>query len=337
MRNHQTLFERVREHNIMAEKFHQVEVRLLSTLDFRTFFQSLVDEIRQAFDIPHVWFTLIRGTELEKQINSSRALGDLEDRLVRVAPETYRELVGDAEEPLLINQETRCYAPLFPKNLSRFVGSLSLVPIRVDGELVGCLNQADQDPNRYRPGLNTLFLERLAIKMALGLSNVSAHEKLKFLAYHDPLTQLLNRRVMETILERELNRSQRYGGILSLAFIDLDAFKQVNDSYGHDVGDQLLQYVAKGLSEAVRMSDVVTRYAGDEFVVILPETSADNARRLMARIQQQFLGKPLVTPQRTLPVRLSAGVASTEAPDISTSDSLLRAADQALYLQKKGR
>jgi diguanylate cyclase (GGDEF)-like protein len=141
---------------------------------------------------------------------------------------------------------------------------------------------------------------------------------------------------MEAILERELNRAQRYKGTLSLAFIDLDDFKQVNDGHGHDVGDQLLQYVATGMEQMVRASDVVTRYAGDEFVILLPETSLDNARQLVARMQERFLRQPLVLQGQEIPVRLSAGLASTETP-AATAGELLRRADQELYQTKNQR
>jgi len=335
VRNQQAIFERVREHEIMAEKFHQLEVKLLSTLDYRAFFQTLLGEIAAAFAIPHVWFTLIRESEIAELMQRTGARSSLRERLVTLSHEAFTAILGDADTPLLVNRDLDRFRALFPQQHCAGIGSLSVVPIQMDGQLIGSLNQADPGSERYRPGLSTLFLERLAVKLSLGLSNITAHEKLRILAYHDPLTRLLNRRVMETLLERELSRSQRYGNTLSLAFIDLNDFKRVNDRYGHDVGDQLLRYTASGLEQMVRASDVVTRYAGDEFVILLPETTAVNARRLVERIRDAFLRQPLQWNGLTVPVSLSSGIASTEETGIRTPQDLLRQADQDLYRLKR--
>ena len=127
----------------------------------------------------------------------------------------------------------------------------------------------------------------------LCLSNVTAHEKLRYLAYHDPLTGLLNRRVMESVLEREYYRYQWYPKSLSLVFVDLDHFKHLNDAHGHDHGDDLLKYVTRVLVELSRNTEVVSRYAGDEFIMILPETDINSAGLFMERVQRHFRCNPL--------------------------------------------
>ena len=121
------------------------------------------------------------------------------------------------------------YQKLFPKNKKYYIQSIAVAPLSLDGDIIGSLNQADFSPLRFKPGIDTSLLEQLALKVSLCLSNVTAHEKLRFLAYHDPLTGLLNRRVMEVVLKREFARSKRYSRPLSLVFIDMDYFKQIND------------------------------------------------------------------------------------------------------------
>jgi diguanylate cyclase (GGDEF)-like protein len=214
---------------------------------------------------------------------------------------------------------------------------MAIAPITLDGQLIGSLNQADISAKRFQPGIDTSLLEQLAVKVSLCLSNVTAHEKLRYLAYHDPLTGLLNRRVMESVLEREYYRYQRYPKSLSLVFVDLDHFKHVNDAHGHDRGDDLVKHVARVLMELSRNTDVVARYAGDEFVMILPETDSGSAGLLMERVQRHFTHNPLSVNEVTIPISISYGIATAGDLNIDSPQSLLKHADQALYEAKKTR
>jgi len=114
---------------------------------------------------------------------------------------------------------------------------------------------------------------------------------------------------METVLNREFKRAQRYKSPLSLAFIDMDDFKIVNDRFGHECGDALLQDVAGQLVKITRDSNVVARYGGDEFVIILPGTPVQEASKLLQRLQQHFLDKPMPYDERAIAASISFGVA----------------------------
>jgi diguanylate cyclase (GGDEF)-like protein len=185
--------------------------------------------------------------------------------------------------------------------------------------------------------MDTQLLEQLAVKVSICLSNVIAHERLKWLAVRDPLTGLLNRRIMETVLHRELKRAQRYKSSLSLAFIDMDDFKIINDRYGHECGDALLEYVAGQLAEITRDSDVVARYGGDEFVIILPGIAAQEASKLLQRLQQHFRENPMQYDDGIIAVSISFGVASMTDQGVADPESLLRAADTMLYSIKRDK
>ncbi|MBN2645698.1 MAG: GGDEF domain-containing protein [Desulfuromonadaceae bacterium] len=179
------------------------------------------------------------------------------------------------------------------------------------------------------------MLERLALKVSLCLSNVTAHERLKQLANLDPLTRLLNRRVLDAALQREFQRARRYDTALSVVFIDMNDFKRVNDRYGHETGDRLLCHVAMALREESRATDLAARYAGDEFVLILPETREGEACQLVERILSRLVAQPLVFEDEAIVASLCYGVAALPASDASSAQALLKQADSALYLRKR--
>jgi diguanylate cyclase (GGDEF)-like protein len=333
----ENILERIRDNEEIARKFFEIEVSILSILDFRGLFERLLSEIREKFGIPCVWISLIDRSEISDLIETLTSSRDLKERLNIIDRKTFLRLIDNRTTPLLLNGDLRPYYPLLPKGQLNFIRSLAVSPISLDGEIIGSLNQADLSPLRYRPGMDTLLLEQLAVKVSICLSNVIAHERIKWLAVRDPLTGLLNRRVMETVLKREFKRSQRYKSPLSLAFLDLDDFKIVNDRYGHECGDALLKYVADQLMEITRDSDVVSRYGGDEFVIVLPGTPAQEVRKLLHRLQQHFLEKPMRYNEKVIPVSISFGVASMTNGKVANPESLLRLADTMLYDTKKSK
>jgi diguanylate cyclase (GGDEF)-like protein len=332
-----TILERIRENEEIARKFFEIEVSILSILDFKGLFERLLSEIREKFGIPCVWISLVDRSEISDLTHTLAESKDLKERLNIIDRKTFLSLIDYGTKPLLLNGDLRPYYPLFPKGQLNFIRSLAISPITLHGEVIGSLNQADLSRLRYRPGMDTQLLEQLAVKVSICLSNVIAHERLKWFAVRDPLTGLLNRRIMETVLKREFKRAQRYRTPLSLAFLDLDDFKAVNDRYGHEWGDALLKYVAGTLMEITRDSDVVSRYGGDEFVIILPGIPAREVRKLLQRLQVHFRNHPMEREKSSIPVSISFGVASMTDPGARDPESLLRSADAMLFESKKGK
>ena len=150
------------------------------------------------------------------------------------------------------------------------------------------------------------------------------------LAAIDELTGLLNRRFLERSINKELNRARRYSQVFSLVFIDLDDFKQINDSHGHDVGDRVLSEVGQSISSLLRREDLAGRYGGEEFVVVLPQTESSGALRFAERLQEYV--QRIVLPG-DVHVSFSGGVATNPDAGESTGE-LLRNADTALYKAK---
>ena len=332
-----TILERIRENEEIARKFFEIEVSILSILDFEGLFARLLSEIREKFGIPCVWISLIDKSEISDLVRTLPFSKELRERLNLIDRKTFLRLTENKTTPLLLNGDLHPFHPMLPKGQLNFIRSLALSPISLHGQIIGSLNQADFSPLRYRPGMDTQLLEQLAVKVSICLSNVIAHERLKWLAVRDPLTGLLNRRVLETVLSREFKRAQRYKNPLSLAFIDMDDFKLINDRYGHECGDALLKYVAGQLVEITRDSDVIARYGGDEFVIILPGTPVQEASKLLVRLQQHFRNKPMRYGERGITVSISFGVASMADPNATDPESLLREADAMLYNIKKDK
>jgi diguanylate cyclase (GGDEF)-like protein/PAS domain S-box-containing protein len=155
-------------------------------------------------------------------------------------------------------------------------------------------------------------------------------------ARQDDLTGLLNRRHFMQLAQREISRGKRHPRDLSLLMMDLDLFKQVNDTYGHLVGDAVLKHLAELCHAVLREEDLIARLGGEEFAVLLPDTSPRKAREVAERLRQQVERSPLVLDDETpIPFTLSIGIASLDDGPISELESLLAAADQALYAAKR--
>lgn len=166
---------------------------------------------------------------------------------------------------------------------------------------------------------------------------VSMQEELaetRQLLNEDVLTGALNRRGLDQTLMREIARAQRLDTRLSLAMVDLDFFKKVNDQHGHEAGDQLLVHFASLIKSVLRKSDALVRYGGEEFTLILPDTDGRGAYLVLARLQQVMAKSPLVYEGKQINTTFSAGVATLRGEE--NGHALLRRADDALYAAKNG-
>lgn len=198
-----------------------------------------------------------------------------------------------------------------------------------------------------RGALGSVLLLALASALALVVSSrrvlslkqelaqkVDSERMLSWVADHDPLTGVGNRRTLQAAA-RELGQNQVVGSLgAAMLFVDLDGFKDVNDRYGHSVGDEVLRVVAARLRAAVRPDDLVTRYGGDEFLILARDIDAAGARSLANRVSAA-LTEPVTAGGRAVPVGASVGLAQHDAG--VSGDVLLREADAAMYRDKRHR
>ncbi|WP_320041558.1 sensor domain-containing diguanylate cyclase [uncultured Desulfobacter sp.] len=327
------LLDRLKRNEEIARKFNEIEISILSILDFHNFFDRLLAEISDKFFIPHIWVAIISEGRLARHLEDNHDSRELPASMVNVPQQTFSSIVS-TPKPLLANTGLSAYNQIIPHPMDQDIGSIAIAPISLDGEIVGSINQADPDPKRFEPGIDTSLLEQLALKVSLCLSNVTAHEQLKFLAFHDPLTGLLNRGVMKRVLEREFSRAKRYGTDLSLIFLDLDDFKTINDTAGHDIGDQILCLVARALTYQKRDSDIVARFAGDEFIVILPSSNTSHAEKYIHRVQHYLETTPLNDGKKDHFIRLSHGISNILDADIKETSDMVKIADKRMYQVK---
>jgi diguanylate cyclase (GGDEF)-like protein len=211
------------------------------------------------------------------------------------------------------------------------------VPMVGQGETLGILDLGFAGPAGEATGFRHSQQQlgvAVAAQIALSLASLQLREKLRSQSIRDPLTGLFNRRFMLESLDREMIRARRKNRALSVLFIDIDHFKQFNDTFGHDAGDHVLQSFAELLNRFFRGDDVACRWGGEEFAVILPEAHSDDAtaraNSLRAEVKQlglQYRGTRLAS------ITLSIGVA-TFPENGSTSEDLIRIADQCLYKSK---
>ncbi len=206
-------------------------------------------------------------------------------------------------------------------------GKTLCFPLLAHGEAHGLLHLSGIEADER-------FALNVASQVALAMANVKLRESLQIQAVRDALTGLYNRRYLEQSLERELRRAVREKASVSLIMVDIDFFKRINDTMGHAAGDDVLRELGRFLESQLRTYDIACRFGGEEFTLILPGSSVDNALRQAERIRTGVKEVPFVSEGKPIgPITISLGVATYPA-DGETAEELLAAADAALYRAK---
>jgi len=163
---------------------------------------------------------------------------------------------------------------------------------------------------------------------------LETNKRLERLSITDGLTNLFNHRYFQDELSRAFDESARYGRPLSLAIVDLDFFKKVNDTYGHAVGDEVLKGISKIFQESTRSTDLAARYGGEEFAIMMPETNPEDAIKFAEKLRTLVESNPIPTQGGPIHATVSIGIATVPHPNIHAAKELIVAADEALYRAK---
>ncbi|MBX3615815.1 DUF484 family protein [Nitrosomonas sp.] len=223
------------------------------------------------------------------------------------------------------------------------IKSAAFLPLLRSDRITGALMMLSHDPHRYQEGVGTLFLQKLSAMTAVAVENCLNQQRLKEISYQDVLTQAYNRRYFDLRFKDEIARCIRWDDDLICMFLDVDYFKKINDTYGHQIGDLVLRRMVSLIKEQVRSCDIVARYGGEEFVVALPSTSLQAAHEIAERLRQAICSTTMNFMNKQFTVSVSIGMASlrnmltAQQHDVDfICSAMLDSADKALYEAKEG-
>ena len=216
------------------------------------------------------------------------------------------------------------------KSLDEFQSEF-VVPIEDEGKMIGAIALFHKTPSKY---VNSQTLDTILAELKMVFKIKWLYSETKMLAIIDPLTELYNRRYFQQVLEKEFLRSNRYTSPLSLAMIDIDNFKKLNDTYGHQFGDEVLQVVSRLFQDSLRKTDYVARYGGEELIAILPETSIEQAIIPIERLRCKISDQVFMYDFKRVNVTVSIGIAQNNY-DLLSADNFIKLADNALYEAKQ--
>ena len=244
--------------------------------------------------------------------------------------------VAETGKPAIVNDTAKDarFARKFDAKTQFETRSILCAPLISRGRTIGVVEIVNKLKGRFTEGDLEILLT-LVEPCAIAIENAILFQRTEQLTITDDLTKLFNSRYLNVYLSRELKRCKRHGIPLSLIFLDLDGFKSINDQYGHLAGSATLAEVGAILAEALRESDILARYGGDEFVVVLPETPPPGALVIAERLRRAIEVHSFLQVQG-LTARISASFGIASYPDHGLSpDGLIQKADQAMYRVKE--
>ncbi|MCK4241730.1 MAG: sensor domain-containing diguanylate cyclase [Candidatus Atribacteria bacterium] len=343
--------EKLKEELVVLNKERQRLTKELSAL------RLIISEINSTLDLDRVLDLIIhkgiqivkaeRGSVMlfdhkkeELYIKSSVRLSKKTVSAVRIKPgEGIAGWVFKEDKPLLIKEGAK--DPRFKsfEAIKEELKSIISVPLKVRDQVIGVINVDNKRKGDFFNKDDLRLLSTFANQAAIAIQNAKLHQEIKQLAITDELTGLYNFRYIKDRLEEEVKRAQRFKHPLALIMADIDHFKEFNDAYGHLEGNKALQNIAGILQLNVREVDIVGRFGGEEFIIILPEANKKEAHKIAERIRikvedYNFINKKSHPNEK---VTLSLGITSCFQENI-TPQGLVQKVDQALYLAKgKGR
>ncbi len=315
--------------------FHDVAKALTSSLDLDAILQTIMEKMAEYFR-PDTW-SLLMVDEEKDELYFAIAVGAAAEVLAKTRLKVGEGIAGWVAKcgQVLIVPDVQS-DPRFSSRVDQLTRlqtqSVICLPLRSKHRVLGVIQLVNANVSLSEQEL--FFLQALCDYAAIAIENAKAVEKIQELTITDDCTGLFNARHLHKTLATEVYRSARFGYQFSVIFIDLDRFKLVNDTHGHLVGSRLLAEVGYLIKAQLRLIDFAFRYGGDEFVVLLPQTSKDPAVVVAKRLQDGLRAGSFCTEQGlNLSVRASMGLA-TFPHDAQTPQDIIRRADEMMYMVK---
>jgi two-component system cell cycle response regulator len=305
-----------------------------SLVRFDESFTSVMGVVARVVDFVIGAMAFVEGENLEVFLLLQRPTAPrlIEETKARLLEAIARERVGVP----FAKVQARLFAPggANPGSEETQLGGFASFPISTNGTLSGLLAVAGRATARIG-GDTEALLAQAANQAHIVLENSRLFERVRNLSIRDGLTDLYNHRYTVDLVANEFGRVGRYEGGVSLAMIDIDEFKKVNDEYGHPAGDAILRDVARILKDTLRNVDSVGRYGGEEFAAVLPHTTRHDALQTAERMRAAIADHAFRVGPRELRVTVSVGVATYPSDEVDSPAGLIREADKALYRAKQ--
>jgi diguanylate cyclase (GGDEF)-like protein len=310
----------------------RITFNLTSSLDLQAVLDGVVREamqlVKDAQDA-HIYLfhedKLIFGASLKNN-------GEENVQISEPRPNGLTGTVAREKKILIIEDMTN--HPIYKGMPKNWCGSIIGLPLMHRSRVIGVMNLARNTPGEFSKA-EIRLLNLLADQAAIAIINARLHSAVSHQARSDSLTELPNRRALDERLDKAIAQSVASGSPFCAVMMDLDGFKIINDTYGHKVGDEVLQQVANSMEKSLRSTDFLARYGGDEWTLVLTETNLTQAQVVIQKIQNGLRNNPVQLPDgKSTNIGVSGGVALYPV-HADTAPGLIRAADEALFRAKK--
>ena len=318
--------------------FINVGKLLTSTLELNKVTEIIVANVQKIVSV-EAWSLLLTDDKMGELYcavtKGSYLPGELKDVRLKIG-EGIAGIAAERGKPLIVREvlkDKRC-SKYFKDVKGLAPKDVLCVPIMSKKNIIGVLELVNKKNDRIFTKNEQELLLKFADQASMAIERASLYHKMANLAITDDLTKLFNLRYLYRVLDTEVKRCRRYHSTFAIIFLDLDSFKLVNDTHGHLIGSKTLVEVARMLAGSLRDVDIIARYGGDEFVIVLPHTTVEMAYKIAARIQNDINRHSFLT-EEGLSLKITASFGVAGYPDHAGDETeLLRIADGAMYTAK---
>ena len=336
--DHREVRELLRRRTEELDVLVDIGKKLTSSLDLQDILETIMSRVSSILK-PNAWSLLLMDEKAE-ELYFEIVVSPVAELLKQIRLKKGEGIAGWVAlhgEPVLIEdvrKDTR-FAAHVDDSVSFSTNSIVCVPLKVKNRVLGVIELINSlDEVQYNDS-DLKMLSAIADYAAIAIENANNYEKISKLVITDDLTGLYNAKQFHKLLDYEFERARRYKLELSLVFIDLDHFKRVNDTYGHLVGSRLLSEIGHLIRDVIRVTDLAARYGGDEFVIIVPNTSKSGTCTMISHLREAMREYPFYSDTgERIRVTGSFGIASY-TQDMPTKHRLIELADKAMYEIKR--